>query len=123
MMRKRNGWKVLTRLEDGRYFSAWMGKDRGGHVYPIKRWVGRRTGCGPNAVFENYEAALRFACYCVDNPYIACCEYVPSRSRRLSYRAKDLWGIYVDRTQSSVPNGTGFADRVKITEGPKPVRC
>jgi hypothetical protein len=89
--------------------------------YPINEWVTHNENMqGPYAVFkeEHQDDALAFTTSCrwrTGRLYAVPCEYVPSE-------AKYLWRIKcVDKLKvTNCPEGTVFADAVKILEKPKP---
>jgi hypothetical protein len=108
----RQGWKVL---EDGRR-SCWAKLSEGGIVYPLRRWVKPRKGCGPLAVFADREMARIWAGSASWSSSLTVhrCEYKPSRFRH-------LWRMLRGRTLDSglgktVPLGTRFANAARTLE-------
>jgi hypothetical protein len=91
----------------------------GAVCYKINKWTKPMRGCGPLAVFDNFENAELFCDSEVNlydaegaNLLIFKCKYVPSEK-------KSLWFRYMMEVKESFagsfPEGTVLADQVMIT--------
>jgi len=77
--------------------------------YSDKEWAKRKEDCGPLAVFNNKNVALRFADFL--GGYVYVCEYTPSKD-------KDLWHCTGKGTHglagSFLSASTRLADSVRL---------
>jgi hypothetical protein len=95
------GYKVV-----GRNFGS-MTRDirRAGVKYRIKKWVSRRRGCGPLAVFGTLERAINFAKINFDDYFIYKVKYTESKEH-------SLWDF--NHENCFLPEGTLLATSVML---------
>ncbi len=128
--RWRLGYKILIVSHDGRRISrAWSLPSV--VVYPKEQIVYRPKGCGPLAVFEDFDDALREFRLIRENfgyekrlvdapteaakePILVSCLWKPSRAKSLWFRLPAIGenGIYSRVSVHHAPEGTRLADAV-----------
>jgi len=103
------GWKVV-RVVKGRLFSAFCGM--GEVEYKIGELTVPRTGCGPLAVFDCFDAAHSFVRMLTESHVK--CQIVPCKYRLSRFRR--MWDRDICQTLKVLPLGTRLADKVMLVK-------
>jgi hypothetical protein len=106
----RRGYKVLS---PGRQ-SAIVKRGNGGLHYSVGKWVQPQSGCGPLAVFEDFQEAWLWADgWSSRNLHVYLCQFKPSRLVTLR---RIVRGVLFRRRAGECPLGTVFASAVRTLE-------
>ena len=119
------GWKVLLYDSDNNYVSCFANWDNATLRYRINQWTIRKFNCGPLAVFNTLDMAIRFCN--TGGLQIEPCLYILSLDQQFWFTRISYWGSstkYVNQAipiaryrhppQPEYPQGTTFADAVKL---------
>lgn len=121
----KKGYKIVSissRTEKLRSY-ALSGVDEGCIEYEQNSWVSQPLYCGPLAVFENHDDALRFAedqklriLFSSEVFALWSCDYIPSQERTLWMTYKPLFSRTRKVQYNNFPlaDGTRFARRVRL---------
>jgi hypothetical protein len=115
------GYKICT-IENGEFTSATPNALKTQYRYDI--WTERKNNQGPFAVFSGLEYAVKFLDGLVALDHyslvsfprkrvILSCDYKISKEHHLWYKTKDK--DFIDEGIDTVPKGTIFADKVRLT--------
>lgn len=111
------GVKLVDRR--GGRLNSFCAPSPGAITYPVGKWIGPKTYCGPLAVFDTVDHALQFVKYCYganwQGPLPAHCVFFNClfiRSKHQNFWAGAAGKIHCPPFQT----GTQFADSIQLLE-------